>query len=55
MDARKIAEMDQARAEVADVFPKLWWALFDQCVQQGFTRQEALTLLVVYMRGMMGK
>ena len=53
LNAKTVAAMDQARAEIIETLPKLWWGLFDECVKQGFTRQEALFLVIDYVRGAM--
>lgn len=45
-----VAEMDQARAAAVDVMPKLWWGLFDESMKQGFTRDESLKLVCVYIQ-----
>lgn len=49
LNPRENAELEQSRALLMENFPPLWWGLFDNCVKQGFTRQEALELIKAYI------
>lgn len=41
----QIADMDQAMKVMIDTYPVFWWGLFSNCVDEGFTREEALELV----------
>lgn len=41
---------DQKLAEIRDSLPAIWWAYFSGCVDKGFTREEALSVLKCWIR-----
>ena len=50
LDAQQNAEMDQNITTVAEMYPRLWWALFDKLKEQGFTEGQAIELVKEYIR-----
>ncbi len=44
------AKLDQAMAELADTLPTMWWSLFDSCVKTGFSQDQAMRLVVEFIR-----
>lgn len=49
LDPRKAAELEQALAYMRDALPALWATLVDGLEERGFTREEALDALKVYI------
>lgn len=45
----KIRQMEESITVVSDFFPKLWKALFDSCIREGFTECQAMDLVKTYM------
>ncbi len=45
----RIAELDQARAELKELFPSAWKALYDGCLDEGFTEAQAMELLKAFI------
>jgi len=43
------AELDQAKAGIVELLPSLWRELFLKSMMEGFTKEEALTLLHIYI------
>lgn len=44
-----IAAADQACKAAIDLLPPLWWGLYQECKQQGFTNYEALELVKTWI------
>lgn len=42
-------QMEQHLSIVAKVMPKLWWQLYEGCVSEGFSREQAIELLKAYV------
>lgn len=40
------AEFDQQLAEFKDTIPKLYWALYAGCQNEGFTKEEAMEIVI---------
>ena len=38
-----------------EMLPTMWWSLFNESVKKGFTREEALRLVMSYTRATFGK
>jgi hypothetical protein len=45
----KTAAMDQARTFVVDHFPRLWRGLYTGLISEGFSEQQAFTILLTYV------
>ena len=43
-------EFDQCTSALRDMVPTMWWSLFNESVKKGFTREEALKLVMSYTR-----
>ena len=43
------AKLDQAMAELNDVLPSLWRSLYDGCRREGFTRDQAMALVIAFI------
>lgn len=51
-DSQKIPnlhELDQSIATIVEMFPIMWWGLYNGCVKQGFTEYQALELVKAYI------
>ena len=48
-------EFDQCTSALRDMVPTMWWSLFNESVKKGFTREEALKLVMNYTRATLGK
>jgi hypothetical protein len=46
---KDISDMEQARAFVVDNFPSLWYGLFEACKTEGFTEDQAMDILKIYI------
>lgn len=42
-------EMDQARTTLIDHYPKMWKGLYAGLIEEGFTEQQALVILLTYI------
>ena len=49
LDPWKEAELDQAKAELAEILPSLWWSMFSSLLKQGFKRDEAMELTKLFV------
>lgn len=49
MTPKELAKADQVLSMIADMLPPVWWNLFDGCIEKGFTRDEALSILKTYI------
>lgn len=49
LDERQNAEMDQNISNLAETYPRLWWAMFDSLKDRGFTESQALELVKEYI------
>jgi len=49
LDEKLRAELDQASAGLIELFPPLWWGLFQSCIAEGFTEVQALELVKAYI------
>lgn len=50
IDAEKRAMLDQAKAEIEEVLPGMWWGLYNGCVKEGFTELQAIDLVKAFIR-----
>jgi hypothetical protein len=44
------AKLDQSIASMGDMLPALWWRLFLECKERGFTEQQAMTLILEHIK-----
>jgi len=44
------AKLDQAIAELADSLLTIWWSLFDGFAKKGFAEDQALRLIIEFIR-----
>lgn len=49
LDAQKRQALEQALAELTEVFPSLWWQLYTGCREQGFSAEQAMDLVKTYI------
>lgn len=49
LDHGKQAEADQAIAVVSELCPAMWWQLYQGCVKEGFSAEQALELVQTYI------
>ncbi len=49
LDAKKRAELAQSVAALSEMCPPMWWGLFDGCRKEGFTDEQAMELVKVYI------
>ncbi len=54
MDSKEIADFDQAASVMADSYPPIWKRMWDNLLELGFTKTEALKLLQAHVHGMAG-
>lgn len=50
-----VSRFDQSAAFMGDSFPPLWRRLYEGCIAAGFTEEQALALVKVYIFSMAGK
>ena len=50
LDPKQIAEWSQAVATLAEICPPMWWGLFKGCKEEGFTDDQAMQLVVAFMK-----
>lgn len=43
------AKLDQCKAEIGEVLPGMWWVLYQGCMREGFTEQQAMDLVRAYI------
>ncbi len=43
------AEVEQGIAEFVEVFPSVWHQLFEKCVKEGFSEEQAMDLVKTYI------
>jgi hypothetical protein len=41
--------LDQMAAQLREVFPAMWWALYSGMLEKGFTAEQSLDLLKTYI------
>lgn len=47
---KALSEFDQAATLTAACFPSLWWKMYANCVQEGFSKEQALLLVIEFIR-----
>jgi hypothetical protein len=50
LDPRKAQEMEQARTQIVETLPPLWWGLYKGMRGEGFTDDQAMGVLLEYVR-----
>ncbi len=48
------AEFDQGKATLVEIYPPLWWGLYEANMKLGFTPDQSLDLIKTYMMSSMG-
>lgn len=43
------AKFDQATAALSDMLPTLWRGIYQGCINQGFTPEQSMELLIAYI------
>ena len=51
---RDLHDMDQSATFVIDNFPRLWFGLYRQCMEEGFSETQSMSLVKVYMNTTLG-
>jgi hypothetical protein len=49
LDDKERAEFDQAQATLVETFPPLWRGLYRNCMEVGFSEEEAMELVKTYI------
>ncbi len=49
-DIARIAEIDQATAELSGMLPTLWKSLYDGCINKGFSQSQSMSLVMAWIR-----
>ena len=55
LNPMNLQRFDQANSMLQEMLPTMWWSLFNESVKKGFTREEALRLVMSYTRATFGK
>lgn len=45
----RVAELDQAKAELKELFPAMWKSIYDGCLDEGFTEAQSMELLKAFI------
>lgn len=53
-DVLNLQDLDQAVATVGDMWPPLWRRIYDNLLSEGFTEQQAMSLLKTYIMASCG-
>ena len=40
---------DQDLAKLRDMLPAVWWAIYSGCIDKGFSKEQALLLVIAYI------
>jgi hypothetical protein len=51
---KDLHDMDQSTSFVIDNFPRLWFGLYRQCIEQGFNKSQSMELVKVYINTTLG-
>ncbi len=43
------AELEQDQAFLVEALPPLWWGLYKNCIEEGFTNTDALSLVETFI------
>lgn len=43
-------EFDQQMASLRDGLPSVWWALYDGCLNKGFSADQSMQLLIAFIQ-----
>ena len=49
-DPKQLNEYEQSIAFITDYFPRVWYSLYINCIQQGFTEVQSLELVKEYIK-----
>ena len=49
-DPKQKHEHEQSLAFVAETCPRLWYGLYTRCIEEGFTQEQAMTLVVAFIK-----
>lgn len=50
LDPRKNSDLEQGRTTMCEIIPPMWGSLFQACLKENFTREEALQLVICYTK-----
>jgi hypothetical protein len=53
--AQNQRKMDEARTACVDAIPKLWYGLYQGCMREGFTSEQAMRLVIAFITKPVGK
>lgn len=53
MDPINLHEFEQSSQAMVDNLPALWWGLYSRCVEQGFTKEQAMTCVLTMITASM--
>ncbi|MCK9569130.1 hypothetical protein M0R72_09325 [Candidatus Pacearchaeota archaeon] len=49
LNDKERAELDQAMAACAEMFPRMWRSLYEGLKSEGFTEEQAMRLLIAHI------
>lgn len=50
LDDSKRAQIDQELAEMAEVLPKGWRAIYLGCIAEGFSEEQAMRIIIAFIQ-----
>ncbi len=45
LDDKKRAETEQSIAAIRETLPAMWWGMYQGCIDQGFSTEQAMSLV----------
>lgn len=54
LNPEEIAKLDQAKAYIVEALPPLWYGLYFQCVEQGFSDDQAMQCVLAFIHASCG-
>lgn len=49
IDDKLRAEIEHNKAFIIEVLPNTWWGLYSNCIEEGFSEEQALELIKEYI------
>ena len=49
LDNGKMAKIDQGQAFLIEYLPKTWYGIYKNCIREGFTEEQTMSLLKSYV------
>ena len=54
MTPEELAKFDQEMKEISKTMPALWWSIYKECFNEGFSSDQAMDLLKTFMMSLLG-